>query len=75
MAKVDLRSRLFMSHLVVMLVGVITLTAIGKVSSPRFFVVYLESVQMQGIRVQQVRRELVRGFGEWHGARGAVWSL
>lgn len=74
MAKVDLRSRLFMSHLVVMLVGVITLTIIGKVSSPRFFVVYLESVQMQGIRVQQVRRELVRGF-EMAWSRGAVWSL
>lgn len=74
MAKVDLRSRLFMSHLVVMLVGVITLTAIGKISSPRFFVVYLESVQIQGIRVQQVRRELVRGF-EVAWSRGAVWSL
>ncbi len=74
MAKVGLRSRLFASHLIVMLVGVITLTIIGKFSSPRFFVYYLESIQVQGIRVQQIRRELVRGFEQsWN--RGAFWSL
>jgi signal transduction histidine kinase len=74
MEKLDLRSRLFLSHVVVMLVGVITLTVIGKISSPRFFVVYLESIEVRGIRVQQIKRELVRGF-ELAWSRGALWSL
>lgn len=74
MPKVGLRSRLFFSHVVVMLVGVITLTMISKISSPRFFVVYLESIEVKGIRVQQMRRELVRGF-ELAWSRGAVWSV
>jgi signal transduction histidine kinase len=57
-----------------MFVGLMTLTIIGKISSPRFFVVYLESIEVQGIRVQQIRKELVRGF-ELAWSRGAVWSV
>jgi signal transduction histidine kinase len=74
MAKFGLRSRLFFSHVIVMLVGVVTLTVIGKISSPRFFVFYLESIEVQGIRIQQIRKELVRGF-ELAWSRGAVWSI
>jgi len=74
MSRLGLRSRLFLSHLTVMMVGVVTLTVIGKISSPRFFVVYLESIEVRGIKVQQMRKELVRGF-EIAWSRGAGWSL
>lgn len=74
MPKIGLRSRLFLSHIVVMLVGIITLTVIGKISSPRFFVVYLESIEVRGVSIRQVRKELVRGF-EVAWSRGALWSV
>lgn len=74
MAKIGLRSRLFLSHVVVVLVGISTLTIIGKFSSPRFFVVYLESIEVEGISIRQVRKELVRGF-EFAWSRGALWSM
>ncbi len=74
MSQIGLRSRLFFSHIIVMLVGIITLTVIGKVSSPRFFVVYLQTIEARGLSVRQVRTELVRGF-EFAWTRGAVWSM
>ncbi|HEY9621627.1 MAG TPA: HAMP domain-containing sensor histidine kinase [Crinalium sp.] len=74
MSKIGLRSRLFLSHVVVVLVGITTLTIIGKFSSPRFFVVYLESIEVEGVSIRQVRKELVRGF-EFAWSRGALWSM
>jgi signal transduction histidine kinase len=74
MEKIGLRSRLFLSHVVVVLVGITTLTIIGKFSSPRFFVVYLESIEVEGVSIRQVRKELVRGF-EFAWSRGALWSM
>lgn len=74
MSKVGLRSRLFLSHVIVMFVGLITLTTIGKFSSPRFFIIYLEQIEGAGFSVRQVRTELVRGFeSAW--ARGTLWSV
>lgn len=74
MPKPDLRSRLFLSHAIVMVVGLLTLLTIGKFSSPRFFIVYLERIERQGYTVNQVRTQLVQGFeSAW--ARGALWSL
>lgn len=73
-SKPDLRSRLFFSHALVMVVGLLTLLTIGKFSSPRFFIVYLERIERQGYTVNQIRAQLVRGFeSAW--ARGALWSL
>ncbi len=73
-SKPDLRSRLFFSHAVVMVVGLLTLLTIGKFSSPRFFVVYLERIERQGYTVNQIQAQLVQGFeSAW--ARGALWSL
>lgn len=57
-----------------MIVGIATLTIIGSISSPRFFVIYLEKIEVHGVVIRQVRKELVRGFKEaW--ARGALWSV
>lgn len=74
MTKLGLRSRLFCSHLLVMLVGLFTLVVIGKVSSPRFFVIYLQRIEVDGYSISQVKTRLMKGFeSAW--SRGALWSL
>jgi signal transduction histidine kinase len=74
MAKIGLRSRLFISHLVVMLVGLVVLTTLGKFSSPRFFIIYLKEIEGSGYSIRQVRTQLIRGFeSAW--SRGALWSI
>jgi signal transduction histidine kinase len=74
MPNVGLQSRLFLSHLSVMIVGLVTLLIIGKVSSPRFFVIYLEQIEGRGFSVRQVKTQLVRGF-ETAWTRSALWSV
>jgi signal transduction histidine kinase len=72
--KVGLRSRLFLSHVVVMLVGLLTLLAIGKISSPRFFIFYLRQIEVNGLSVRQGRTQLIRSFDDaW--SKGAFWSV
>ncbi|MEH1945788.1 MAG: HAMP domain-containing sensor histidine kinase [Nostoc sp.] len=60
--KMGLRTRLFFSHLVVMIVGVASLVSISKISSPRLFVLHLEGLENQGFDLIDVRAELVTGF-------------
>ncbi|PSB31116.1 two-component sensor histidine kinase [Chlorogloea sp. CCALA 695] len=70
----NLRSRLFFSHLLVMLVGILSLVIIGKVSSPRFFVLRLEQLEGTGYRLRYARPQLIEGFeNAWY--RGTLWSL
>jgi signal transduction histidine kinase len=69
-----LASRLFLSHLVVMIVGVISLVIISKVSSPRFFVLHLEKLESRGLKLIHIRTELVRGF-ETAWRSSTVWSV
>jgi signal transduction histidine kinase len=69
-----LASRLFCSHLVVMMVGVVSLVIISKISSPRFFVLHLERLQHRGFDLIDVRTELVAGF-EIAWRRSTVWSV
>ena len=72
--RLGLRSRLFLSHLFVMLVGVSSLVIIGKVSSPRFFVITLEQLEGRGFLLRYARTQLVKGFETaWY--RGTVWSV
>ena len=59
-----LASRLFFSHLVVMMVGVASLLIISKVSSPRFFVLHLEKLEHQGYGLINVRTMCLSAFGE-----------
>ncbi|MFB2769876.1 sensor histidine kinase [Pelatocladus sp. BLCC-F211] len=69
-----LATRLFFSHLVVMIVGVLALVIISKLSSPRFFVLHLEQLEKRGYRLFHIRTELVDGFeGAWR--RSTVWSV
>lgn len=74
MARPSLRSRLFLSHLAVMGVGIITLAGVGWLYSPRLFVVSLERIEGYGISVRQVRTQLIQGF-EFAWTRGMLWSV
>ena len=63
MPKLSLGARLFISHLLVMMVGLGSFVIIAKVSSPRMFVVRLEQLEQRGIfTVRSARTYLVEGF-------------
>jgi len=74
MSKLGLGSRLFLSHLLVTLLGTLTLVVISKISSPRYFILYLERIQGPQIVVGHFRRDLIRGF-QYAWSRGAFWSV
>lgn len=69
-----LRSRLLLSHLVVMLFGVTSFIIISRISSPRLFVLHLERLENQGFDLIDVRAELVAGF-ETAWQRSTFWSV
>lgn len=74
MAKVRLRTRLFISHLIVMAVAIVALAGVSRLSTPRYFVVTLERLEGRGIRIQQMRGQILESFTDaW--ARGMVWSV
>jgi signal transduction histidine kinase len=73
MAKLSLRGRLLVSHLVVMVVGILTMVVVGRLFSPRLFIITLERYQ-QGVISVQRRTQLVRGFeAAW--SRGMLWAI
>lgn len=57
-----LASRLFLSHLLVMIVGVVSLVIIGKLSSPRLFVLHLQQLEGRNISLRYSRAYLINGF-------------
>lgn len=74
MRQVDLKTRLFLSHMIVMTVGIATLLAVGKFYSPRFFVEHLQQLEVDGVNLVFVKKKLVNGFeSAW--SRGAFWSM
>jgi signal transduction histidine kinase len=75
MPRLGLRARLFLSHMVVMIVGLSTLLAVGKFYSPWLFGLHLEKLQVGGLEnLRYVRRQLVDGFDSaW--SRGAFWAM
>lgn len=69
-----LASRLFFSHLLVMIVGVSSLAIVGKLSSPRFFVLHLQQLEGRGVTLRYARTYLVQGFETaWN--RSTFWSF
>ncbi|HEY9597245.1 MAG TPA: HAMP domain-containing sensor histidine kinase [Cyanophyceae cyanobacterium] len=67
-------SRLFLSHLVVMMVGVSSFAIVGKLSSPRFFVLHLQQLEGRGLTLRFARTYLVQGFETaWN--RSTFWSV
>ena len=74
MSKPGLQARLFLSHMVVMIIGLSTLLTVGKLYSPRLFVLHLDSMQVGGFNLVRFRQKLVDGFeSAW--SRGAFWSV
>lgn len=75
MAKLSLGTRLFLSHLLVMFVGLGSFIFIAKISSPRMFVIRLEKLEKQGFfTVRSARTYLVKGFETaWNNS--ALWSV
>ena len=75
MSKLSLGARLFVSHLLVMMVGLGSFVVIAKVSSPRMFVLRLEQLEKRGIfTVRSARTYLVEGFqNAWN--RSAILSI
>lgn len=67
-------SRLFLSHLVVMIVGVSSFVLIGKLSSRPFFVWHLQQIEGRGFSLLYARPYLVKGFETaWN--RSTFWSV
>ena len=75
MAKLSLGTRLFLSHLLVMFVGLGSFILIAKFSSPKMFILRLEKLERQGFfTVRSARTYLVRGFETaWNNS--AIWSV
>ncbi|MEL4897626.1 sensor histidine kinase [Crocosphaera sp. Alani8] len=75
MSKPSLGTRLFLSHLLVMFVGLGSFIGIAKFSSPKMFIVRLEKLEQQGFfTVRSARTYLVRGFETaWNNS--AFWSV
>jgi hypothetical protein len=69
-----LASRLFISHLVVMIVGILSFIAINKVSSHNFFIFHLKALEEKRFYLVEVRAELIDGF-EYAWRRGTLWSV
>jgi signal transduction histidine kinase len=73
-SRLSLRNRLLISQLVVLAVTVIALATVSRLYTPRYFVITLEQMQLGGIRTQQIKGQLMRGFeGAW--VRGMGWSI
>lgn len=73
--RLSLGKRLFLSHFIVMLVGLSSFVVLAKLSSPRMFVLRLEELESQGfITVRSARTYLVKGFETaWNSS--AVWAV
>ena len=73
-SQLSLRTRLFLSHLVVMAVAILALAGVSRLSTPRYFVITLERLEGRGIRIQQMRGQILESFADaW--TRGMVWSV
>ncbi|MGK7956742.1 MAG: sensor histidine kinase [Crocosphaera sp.] len=75
MSKSSLGTRLFLSHLLVMFVGLGSFISIAKISSPKMFILRLEKLEQQGFfTVRSARTYLVKGFETaWNNS--ALWSV
>lgn len=69
-----LASRLFFSHLVVMIVGVLSYVVISKISSPHYFEQHLERLEREGTDIDDIRTDLVHSFeSAWRSS--TLWSV
>jgi len=73
--KLNLGTRLLLSNLIVMVVGLGTFVFVAKLSSPQFFVLRLEQLEKKGfITVRSAKTYLIEGFQTaWN--RSTIWAL
>ena len=72
--RVGLQGRLFVSHLVVMLVGLGSFIAISKAAAHHLFAGHLDHMATMGRAVDVLRNELLEGF-ETAWSSSTKWSL
>ncbi len=74
MYQLGLRGRLFLSHIIVMVMGVTTLLMFGRLYTSRLFMEYLQTMEFRGGLLYAMRLPLLQGFeSAW--SRGAFWSV
>jgi signal transduction histidine kinase len=74
MYQLGLRGRLFLSHIIVMVMGVSTLLMFGRLYTSRLFMEYIQTMEFRGILLYAMRSSLLQGFeSAW--SRGAFWSV
>ena len=73
MSKPRLRSRLFRAHLTVLAIGMLTLTIVGWLYTPRLFVLRLSRIEGTNFRAAQIQGQLVDVF-QFAWGRGMLWA-
>jgi signal transduction histidine kinase len=72
--RIRLRSRLFFSHLIVMLVGLISFLVISQAASHHIFSGHLDQLEGLGFAVQEIRALLLDGF-EVAWSKSTLWAV
>ncbi|HEY9771239.1 MAG TPA: HAMP domain-containing sensor histidine kinase [Coleofasciculaceae cyanobacterium] len=74
MTKLNLQIRLFLSHILVTIVGVTASSVVGNFFSPRFFKFQLRNMQGRGLTISTAHTQLLEVF-ETAWTRGNFWSF
>ena len=74
MNKLNLKTRLFFSHLLVTIVGVTASFVVGNFFSPRFFQIHLQNLEGRGLTIRTANTQLLEVF-ETALSRGNLWAL
>jgi signal transduction histidine kinase len=74
MEKLDLKGRLFIAFIGIVLISLIAVFTVGWVIAPLYFAEHLKSLHVSRPAVQVVEEELQRGF-EYAWTIGAMWAL
>ncbi len=74
MYHIGLRGRLFLSHIVVMMMGLATLLVVGQLYTSRLFMEHIQTLEYKGFLLYSIRGKLLTGFESAWG-RGAFWSV
>ena len=74
MNKLNLQARLFLSHILVTLVGVTASSIVGNFFSPRFFQIHIKNLEGRGLTIRTANAQLLEVFNmAW--TRGTFWSF
>ena len=74
MNKLNLQARLFLSHILVTVVGVTASSVVGNFFSPRFFRFHVRALEGRGLNIRTAHSQLLEVF-ETAWARGNFWSF